>query len=171
MVMITCHMPCIKIWQEEQYRDHNTSTLPNNILKRLLWMIWIYIITHGWKILSYVVIMFRNIFLAFNKILTRYPRTVRNPLIGPSGLCAHKRCACAGRCSGHYSSFSFSCFFFLSFHLRFSQKRFAYNFEFLHAFLSNKKIRYSPKKMGGTLPSLPKSSFLGGQQAECVRYG
>ena len=23
---------------------------------------------------------------------------------------------------------------------------------------------------GGTLPSPPKSSFLGGQQAECVRY-
>ena len=46
-----------------------------------------------------------------------------------------------------------SFFLLLFFHLLFSQKGFAYDFEFLHAFLSNKL------------------SFLGGQQAECVRYG
>ena len=57
-------------------------------------------------------------------------------------------------------------FLLSSFHFLFSQKGFAYDFEFLHAFLSNKKIRFSPKKMGGTLPSPPKSSFLGGQQLE-----
>ena len=36
-----------------------------------------------------------------------------------------------------------------SFHLLFSQKEFAYDFKFMHVFLSNKKIK--------------KSSFLGGQ--------
>ena len=44
----------------------------------------------------------------------------------------------------------FSLFFFLfSFHVLFSQKRFAYDFEFLHTFLSNKKIRFSKKNQGG----------------------
>ena len=35
--------------------------------------------------------------------------------------------------------------FSFSFHLLFSQKGFAYDFDFLHAFLSNKKIRFSQK--------------------------
>ena len=55
-------------------------------------------------------------------------------------------------------------YFFLSFHVLFSQKGFAYDLEFLHAFLSNKKIRFSPK-MGGTLPSPSRSSFLGSDMA------
>ena len=55
-------------------------------------------------------------------------------------------------------------FFLLSFQLLFSQKVFAYDFEFLHSFLT-KKIRFSLNKNGGNLPSPPKSSFLGGQQA------
>ena len=38
--------------------------------------------------------------------------------------------------------------------LLFSQKGFAYDFEFLHAFLSNKKIRFSHTKNGGGGPSL-----------------
>ena len=38
-------------------------------------------------------------------------------------------------------------------------------FEFLHAYLSNQKIEFSPKKIGGTPLSSPKSSFMGGQQA------
>ena len=44
----------------------------------------------------------------------------------------------------HYSSF-----FFFSFHILFSQKGFAYDFEFLHAFLSNKKDKICPTKNGG----------------------
>ena len=52
-----------------------------------------------------------------------------------------------------------------SFQVLFSQKWFAYDFEFFHAFLSNKKNKIYPKKNGGTPPSAPKSSFLGGQQA------
>ena len=39
--------------------------------------------------------------------------------------------------------------FFSSFHVLFSQKGFTYEFEFLHAFLSNKKIIFSQQKMGG----------------------
>ena len=38
------------------------------------------------------------------------------------------------------------------FHLLFSQKVFAYNFEFLHAFLSYKKIRFSHTQDGGAPP-------------------
>ena len=54
----------------------------------------------------------------------------------------------------------------------FPQKGFTYDFEFLHAFLSNRKNKIYHKQMGGGHPPLPpKSSFLGGQQAECVRYG
>ena len=49
--------------------------------------------------------------------------------------------------------------FISSFRLLFSQNEFAYDFEFLHAFLRTKKIRFS------------QSSFLGEQHAECVRYG
>ena len=38
--------------------------------------------------------------------------------------------------------------FLSSFQLLFSQKGFAYNFEFLHAFLSNKESKIQPKKWG-----------------------
>ena len=65
----------------------------------------------------------------------------------------------------HYSSFFF---FFLSFHILFSQKGFTYDFEFLDAFLSNKKNKIEPQKLGGTPLHPPKSSFLGGQQAKCL---
>ena len=57
----------------------------------------------------------------------------------------------------------------------------AYDFEFLHAFLNNKKNKIEPK-IGGIPPSPPKLSFLGGHKScepfwgyrirlECVRYG
>ena len=49
---------------------------------------------------------------------------------------------------------------FCSFHLLFSQKGFAYDFEIVHAFLSSQK-----KIEGRTPPSPPKLSFLGEQQA------
>ena len=39
--------------------------------------------------------------------------------------------------------------FFLSFNILFFQKGLTYDFEFLHAFLSNKKIRFGQKKWGG----------------------
>ena len=62
-------------------------------------------------------------------------------------------------------------YFFLSFHVLFSHKGFTYDFEFLHDFLSNNKKRaLAQKKWGGTPPSPPKLSFLGGQQVECVNY-
>ena len=57
----------------------------------------------------------------------------------------------------------YSSFFLLlsfSFHLLFSQKGFAYDFDILHAFLSSQK-----KIEGRTPPSPPKLSFLGEQQA------
>ena len=49
--------------------------------------------------------------------------------------------------------------FFLSF-----QKGFAYDFEFLHAFLSNKKIRFSPKKQEWD-PSFTPQIFISGWTA------
>ena len=52
----------------------------------------------------------------------------------------------------------------------FSQIVFTYDFEFLHDFLRNKKKDYASQKIGGTPPSLPKFSFLGGQQAKCLHY-
>ena len=42
-----------------------------------------------------------------------------------------------------------------SFQLFFSEKGFAYDFEFLHVFLSNKKIKFRPKKWGGGPPFTP----------------
>ena len=48
-----------------------------------------------------------------------------------------------------------------SFHLLFSQKGFAYDFEFLHAFLINKKNKIQPKKMGGDPPLTPQIIISG----------
>ena len=58
-----------------------------------------------------------------------------------------------------------SFFLLLSFHVLFSQKGFTYDFEFLQAFLSNKKYDLAQKKWGGDPTFTPKSSFLGGQKA------
>ena len=50
-----------------------------------------------------------------------------------------------------------------SFHKLFSQKGFTYDFEFLHEFLSNKKIKFNTQKMGGNLhPQLVISGWTEG---------
>ena len=83
-------------------------------------------------------------------------------MITPEVFQNNASCACAGGRSGH-QTWHYSSFFLLlsfSFHLLFSQKGFAYDFEILHAFLSSQK-----KIEGRTPPSPPKLSFLGEQQA------
>ena len=101
-----------------------------------------------------------NILSSFYSILYISNQLLLKHCIGPSRV--HAQCAL------NLALFFFlflSFFFFLP--LLFFQKGFAYDFEILHAFLSNKKTRFNPKKtgVGGALPSPPKSSFLGGQQA------
>ena len=51
--------------------------------------------------------------------------------------------------------------FLSSFHLFFSQKGFAYDFEFLHAFLRNKTNKILPQNMGGAHPFTPKIAISG----------
>ena len=53
---------------------------------------------------------------------------------------------------GGQQLFSQQGFTYALMHIIFSHKGFIYEFEFLHAFLSNKKIGFSHKKLGGPLP-------------------
>ena len=68
----------------------------------------------------------------------------------------HERCVYAGGRSGH-KTWQYSLLVRVEWVLLlFSQKELAYDFEFVHAYLSNnKKIRFSPNKWGGNPPITP----------------
>ena len=56
-------------------------------------------------------------------------------------------------------------------HILFSQKGFAYDFEFLHAFLSNKKNKIEPKQKRGDPGFTTPQIVLSGQTADILPEG